>query len=142
MEKKKTILALVLVAAATTVFAMAKPTEESTPDVKPSNESDIAGVYTLVTVDGVNIPGNVDHGGHGIMLHSGEFTINADGTCISKTVFSPPSGEKIVREVKATYTRKEAVLTMNWEGAGMTEGTVKGDTFTMNNEGMIFVYKK
>ncbi len=46
---------------------------------------------------------SVSHGGD-LKVHSGVFTINADGTCISKTVFSPPSGEKIAREVKATLT--------------------------------------
>ena len=31
---------------------------------------------------------------------------------------------------------------MQWEGAGTTTGTAQGDNFTMDNEGMIFVYKK
>jgi hypothetical protein len=48
----------------------------------------------------------------------------------------------ITREVKATYTRQGSKLTMQWEGAGMTTGTVEGDMFTMNNEGMVFSYRK
>jgi hypothetical protein len=101
--------------------------------------NDPAGVYTLVSVDGVNIPGIVNHDGTDVMLHSGTFIINADKTCISKTVFT---SEKIHREVKATYTQEGSKLNMQWEGAGRTDGTVEGDTFTMNNEGMIFSYKK
>ena len=31
---------------------------------------------------------------------------------------------------------------MKWQGAGLTTGTVEGNTFTMDNEGMLFVYKK
>jgi hypothetical protein len=31
---------------------------------------------------------------------------------------------------------------MKWQGAGMTTGTIAGNTFTMNNEGMELVYKK
>jgi len=31
---------------------------------------------------------------------------------------------------------------MQWKGAGITTGTIEGSTFTMNNEGMKFVYKK
>jgi hypothetical protein len=31
---------------------------------------------------------------------------------------------------------------MRWAGAGMTTGTLEGDTFTMNNEGMSFSYHK
>ena len=70
------------------------------------------------------------------------FVIGADGTCSSKVVFGPPSGSEVTREVKASYTQQGAKLTMKWEGAGTTTGTVEGDTFTMNNEGMIFAYRR
>jgi len=101
-----------------------------------------AGIYTLITVDGLKLPATVSHDGHDITVHSGTFTINADKTCVSKNVFSPPSGKKVTREVKATYTQEGSTLDMQWIGAGRTTGTVKGNTFTMNNEGMIFSYKK
>lgn len=107
-----------------------------------ANNPDPTGVYTLVTVDGVKIPGMVNHDGTDVMLHSGTFIINANKICISKTVFSPPSGEKIPREVKANYTQEGPTLHMQWIGAGRTEGTIEGDTFTMDNHGMIFSYKK
>jgi hypothetical protein len=75
-------------------------------------------------------------------VRSGSFTIKADGTCSTKTVFVPPSGTEATREVSATYTKEGSKLTMKWQGAGMTIGTVEGDKFTMDNEGMVFVYKK
>jgi hypothetical protein len=53
-----------------------------------------------------------------------------------------PSRGDSAAEVKATYTRQGSTLTMQWEGAGTTTGTVQGDTFTMNNEGMAFAYRK
>jgi len=31
---------------------------------------------------------------------------------------------------------------MQWEGAGMTQGQIKGNQFTMTNEGMVFSYRK
>jgi hypothetical protein len=31
---------------------------------------------------------------------------------------------------------------MKWEGAGITTGTIDGDTFTMDNVEMVFVYRK
>ena len=31
---------------------------------------------------------------------------------------------------------------MQWQGAGVTIGTVEGDTFTMENEGQVFLYRK
>jgi hypothetical protein len=31
---------------------------------------------------------------------------------------------------------------MRWKGAGTTTGNIQGSDFTMNNEGMIFAYRK
>lgn len=31
---------------------------------------------------------------------------------------------------------------MRWQGAGVTVGSVEGDTFTMDNEGQVFLYRK
>jgi len=101
-----------------------------------------AGTYTLVSVDGNQVPCAVNHEGHALNVKSGTFIINPEGTCSSKVAFSVPGGGENSREVKATYTREGQKLTMHWEGAGMNTGTVNGDTFTMNNEGMIFAYRK
>ncbi len=100
------------------------------------------GVYALVSADGKPVPTTVSHDGHNLELRSGTFTINTDGTCSTKTVFCPTPGKEVSREVSATYTQNGAKLTMRWQGAGMTQGTVHGNTFTMNNEGMILVYRK
>ncbi|MHC1764165.1 MAG: hypothetical protein AB9869_07645 [Verrucomicrobiia bacterium] len=100
------------------------------------------GIYALVSADGKQVPATVSHDGHSLELRSGTFSINADGTCSTKTVFCPAPGKEVSREVNATYTQKGSTLTMRWQNAGMTKGTVHGDTFTMNNEGMILVYKK
>jgi hypothetical protein len=56
--------------------------------------------------------------------------------------FSLPSGADASREVSASYTREGSKLTMTWTGAGTTIGSVEGNTFTMDNEGMIFAYRK
>jgi hypothetical protein len=96
----------------------------------------------LLSVDGNTLPASVSHDGAALQVRSGSSTINADGTCSSKTVFVLPAGKEITREVSATYTKDGSKLTMQWEGAGQTSGTIAGDTFTMDNEGMVFVYKK
>ena len=96
-----------------------------------------AGIYALVSVNGDDVPASVSHDGVSLRVNSGDFTINDDGTCRSKTVFVVPSGSETSREVKATYTRDGSKLTMQWEGAGITTGTIQGDTFTMDNEGMV-----
>jgi len=103
---------------------------------------DIAGTYTLVSINGTPLPFTVTHEGPGIQVASGTFTIRPDGTCASVTAFVLPSGQAQSREVSATYTRDGSKLTMQWQGAGVTIGTVEGDTFTMENEGQVFLYRK
>lgn len=112
------------------------------PEAKVATGSDPSGIYTLATVDGKPVPANITHDGTKLQVRSGTFTIKADGTCSTKTVFVPPSGSEVVREVSATYNREGSKLTMQWQGAGTTTGTVEGSTFTMNNEGMVLVYRK
>jgi len=106
------------------------------------NHADSAGVYALISVDGKQVPANVSHEGTALQVRSGTFTINADGTCSTKTIFVPPSGTEVTREVSATYTKDGSRLNMQLKDAGKTVGTIEGNTFTMNNEGMIFVYRK
>jgi hypothetical protein len=103
---------------------------------------DPTGVYALVSVNGNAVPASVSHDGTALQVRSGSFTIKADGTCGTKTVFVPPSGQEATRDVSATYTKEGSKLTMQWQGAGTTTGTIEGNTFTMDNEGMVFVYKK
>jgi hypothetical protein len=106
-----------------------------------STDIDPVGAYTLVTVAGNTLPCAVAHEGSPT-VKSGVFIINSDGTCSSKITFSTPTAGEMVREVKATYTREGPKLTMKWEGAGVTLGRVEGTSFTMDNEGTIFAYRK
>lgn len=101
-----------------------------------------AGVYTLVSVDGIPVPAKVTHGGHAMEVRSGTLTFEAGNACGTRTVFAPTGGKEVVREVQATYTRHGAELKMKWKGAGTTTGTLEGETFTLNNEGMLFVYRQ
>jgi hypothetical protein len=112
------------------------------PEAKVAEGSDPTGVYALVTVNGNPVPASVSHEGAALQVRSGTFTIKADGTCSTKTVFVPPSGSEVANEVSATYTKEGSKLTMQWKGAGTTTGTIEGNTFTMDNEGMVFVYRK
>lgn len=100
------------------------------------------GVYTLVSVDGNPVPAQVKHDGHTIEVRCGTFTFDSGGSCRSHTVFVPGGGREVVRDVEATYTQSGNHLKMKWKGAGTTEGTIEGSTFTLNNEGMRFVYRQ
>jgi len=106
---------------------------------------EFAGVYTLVKVNGKKVPAAVQHEGASLEIRSGRFTIGPDGRCRSRMVFVPPSHKEASVETAASYTLGGPDLhrlDMQWEGAGSTDGTVDGDTFTMENEGMLFEYSK
>lgn len=127
------VVALVLLLA----WAGCKPESPPPAQISPS------GVYSLVSIDGKPVPCALTHDGATVTVKSGVYTFSGDGTCQSKTVFAIAEHNRDVnREVKATYTQDGATLTMRWEGAGMTTGTLAGDAFTMNNEGLIYVYRK
>ena len=111
-------------------------------DLQRTDGSDIAGIYYLVEVDGTAIPGTVSHNGTPLDLRSGTFIISDDGTCFSRTRFVAPDGNEVTREVNADYEGQGSQLVMQWEGAGVTEGTVQGDVFVMDNHGMIFEYSR
>ncbi len=105
----------------------------------------IAGTYNLAAVNGKLVPATVAHEGANLQIQSGSFTITADGNCISKMTFVPPTGKEATVETRATYTlqgRELNELKMQWQGAGQTTGSVHSNTFTMENEGMILTYKK
>ena len=131
------IVALILLAALVLfVLTGCRNAPRASTDINP------AGVYTLVSVDGKTVPCNLTHEGVAMLVKSGSFTISADGTCRSLSTFCVPPHPDIHRKVKATYTQNGEDLTMRWERAGITKGRIDGDTFTMNNEGMIFRYRK
>jgi hypothetical protein len=132
----KTVLSLVIPLLAGLLLSACKQESPAT------GGGNTAGVYALVSVNGNRVPAKITHDGATIEVRSGTFTIKADGTCSSKTSFVPPTGSEATREVNATYTKDGSQLTMRWEGAGTTTGTIDGNTFTMNNEGMVLVYRK
>jgi hypothetical protein len=75
-------------------------------------------------------------------IKSGSLTFGSDGTCVSKVTFSLPGREDASRMVKATYTRQDTNLVLRWQGAGTTTAKLQSNTLVMNNEGMLFAYRK
>lgn len=101
-----------------------------------------AGVYTLLSVDGKNVPCVINHDGRKMNVQAGTFTITTNGQVTSVMTVSVGDRKDIRIERTATYTVKNSELTMKWQNAGMTKGALAGQTFTMTNEGMAYVYRK
>ena len=114
----------------------------------PSTTGTGGTTYNLVSIDGHPIPCSPMHGGsRAPEVSGGSFTINNDGTFTGGIQFSnpnvaamPPPGKD--KGQPGTYTRDGNNLMMKHPGAGYTSATIDGDTLTMNNEGMLFVYHK
>jgi hypothetical protein len=101
-----------------------------------------AGDYKLVSVDGKTVPCTINHDGTSMIVQSGSFTISTNGQITSVMTVSVGDRKDMRCETHATYTLKGAELTMKWQNAGMTQGRVEGQTFTMTNESMVLAYKK
>jgi len=93
-------------------------------------------------VNANSVPYTFTTEGVSITIKKGLFTINSDGTCIRNITLASPNKPEISNDVKATYTLAGSTLTMNWERAGIMTGTVTGNTFTMDDRGMVFVFQK
>lgn len=57
---------------------------------RPTTNLNPAGNYTLINVDGQDLPCRVKHDGVDLSIKSGTFTITAAGQCRSVMIFSPP----------------------------------------------------
>lgn len=110
---------------------------------KTAESTDFTGTYNLISIDGQPVPyAPVHEGQQGPEIVSSNLTLNDDGTFSMTMSYTNPSGGSISRDFTGTYTQQGAKFNLKWEGAGQTEVTLKGDTLTLNNEGMLFVYQK
>ena len=134
-------LSLVLLASLAPLCPLACRAAPRSPQPTP-DMAEVAGKYALVSVDGKLLPAAVSHEGATLEVRSGTFIMGVDGRCSTTTVFVPPSGREVTREVGAVFAKDGPRLTFWWDGAGTTTGTVEGTTFTMDNEGMLFVYRR
>lgn len=134
MKAIKLIFSAALLAAALLVVAGCKH--------RAAQAGGLDAVFELESVNGKTLPAEVHHQGKKLTVVSGRMTFLPESESRSETVFRPESGKEVRRAVSAVYTERQGKLEMQWRGAGRTVGIIEGDTFTMNNEGMIFRYRK
>jgi len=126
-----------LLAVLATAFVLAGCNSQRSTQQNPS-----IGTYELTSVNRASVPCEITHQGQKLRIDSGVFKILTDRECETLTQFQSPAGQPVKRNVKATYTQNGNSLTFRWKGAGTTSGTLIQDTLTMNNEGMLFTYKR
>lgn len=101
--------------------------------------------YRLISIGGEPVPCSPLHEGQRVPeVSGGSMTINSDGTFSGGLQFTNPNivVPGAANKTPGTYTREGDTLTMKHPGAGYTRATISGDTFTMDNEGLLFVYQK
>jgi len=104
---------------------------------------DPTGTYDMVSIDGNALPYAPTHQGQkGPEIVSGSLTLNADGTFAFSMGYRLPGGATQSNNLKGTYTMEGSECRLKWEGAGTTPGDWEGDTFSFNNEGMVFAFER
>jgi hypothetical protein len=109
----------------------------------------LPGTYTLVTINGHALPyAPVDpdrpaNAPPAPTVVGGTFVVGPDSTFRMSMTYRVPSGDtgRVVQgEFHGTYARQGADWNFTWTGAGQTPVTLRGDTLTLNNVGMLFAY--
>ena len=139
------VFVLLALAAAPSATAAGRATQGSggRAAAQEPASADLAGTYNLVTVDGHELPYAITHEGTpGPTVVGGSLTLNKDATFVASFSFGGPNGETMKRDLKGTYVKDGADLDLAWEGAGHTKVTVDGKKLTMNNEGILWAFKK
>jgi len=104
---------------------------------------DPTGTYDMVSIDGNALPYAPAHQGQkGPEIVSGSLTLNADGAFAFSMGYRLPGGATQSNNLKGTYTMEGSECRLKWEGAGTTPGDWEGDTFSFNNEGMVFAFER
>jgi hypothetical protein len=115
----------------------------ASPAQAPLTIATIAGQYALLSVDGQALPyAPVGRGGKvepsARPVASGSFALKADGTFRLETIYNPP-GQPASTGSGACYPEGDQ-LKMAWDGGGLTNMTVRGDTVLLNREGVLYAY--
>jgi hypothetical protein len=105
----------------------------------------LAGDYGLVSVDGQSLPyAPRARGSAGVTLSSpvvsGRFLLNPNGTFRLETIYDQPGATSKAPAFSGTcYTEGDEVK-MVWDGGGLTNVSVRGDTVMLKREGALYAY--
>ena len=98
----------------------------------------IFGTYTLITVNGEELPVEIQAG---ITITSGTLRLNSDNTYSISTpaIFQD---EPVTFTDTGTFTVDGSTIQFSGVSSGDSSGTISGNTLTVSAEGFTFVYRK
>ena len=112
----------------------------------PTGPEAIAGNYTLRTINGQDLPFTIEAAllDGKIELAAGSLRINSDNTFSLSLTLATTEGGTTTSETETTtgsYTLNETAITLTSDGETVT-GSITGNTLTLIDEGLTFVYQK
>ena len=110
----------------------------TSPISAPVTLEALAGDYALVAVDGHSLPYAARP--QGASVASGSFLLNANGTFRLQTVQSPDITTSNAPAFSGTCYTEANEVKMVWDGGGLTNMSVRGDTVMLKREGALYAY--
>lgn len=151
-------LAAALAAAVVAGCVTPKPTAQPAPAVvvlqqgaPAQTRSPLAGVYALVLIDGHQLPYAPAHAGRPANappmpeVLSSTFRVRPDGSFIMAMSYRSKVGgveRYFDNPFSGTCAPEGDSYVAQWDEAGRTRLTLKGDTLVLDNEGVLFAYLK
>jgi hypothetical protein len=109
---------------------------------------DIAGTYTLQSIDGHTLPWVILQVGntYSIKVTAGSITINQNMTCsrsITATLTDGGTVTTVTDTDVGTYTFVNGAIMLTWASDGSTDsGSIVGSQFTLTTDGDVLIFRK
>jgi hypothetical protein len=114
-------------------------TPSPAPSSDPPTIEGIVGQYALVAIDGHSLPSAANRSAWPVV--AGTLTLQPNGTFRLETNYDAKSeGGKSSLQFSGTCYSAGTDVRMVWDGGGLTNLTLRGDTLVLNNEGTLYSY--
>ena len=128
------------------LLALMLPLAACGDDSTGPGETNITGTYTLQTVGGSPLPATLDQrGADRLQITAGRTTLNQDRTFSqSLTLRITQSGAVTTTEfpLNGTYTQNNNAIIFRYNDGEEAAGSISGNTLTITDEGLVFVFRK
>ena len=109
------------------------------PASAPPTIAGVAGQYALVTIDGHALPyASRALGPSAVPVVSGSLVVDSRGTFQLQTAYRASDGTS--SPATGTCYPEGNELKMAWDGGGLTDLTLRGDTVLVKREGALYAY--
>ena len=142
--------ALILLRSGALAAQSSSSTDAPRTGVDSSRSIPVAGVYTLVAVDGHALPYELRHegappGAPPLDVLASTLIVRSDGSFIQAMgyrITTSGANRFVAQPFSGQFRTDGAALVAKWDGAGLTPVSFARDTMAINNEGIRLQYVK